>query len=455
MRETKRQMSLYSFYDHTGIEKHLARMAERGWLLCGLGQFLWHYRRIEPRRITFSVCYFPKATIYDPYPSERQEEFYDLCAHAGWTLAGSSGQMQVFYHQGENPTPIDTDPALEVEAIHQSAKKTVLPANFLLLGVAVLNLGLFLWRLWDNPVLTLASGGSLLALVAYTLILVNCTVELCSYFRWRGRARRAAERGEFLPTRSNVWLQRLLLAILLPAGAWCLAGMFQDGLGGLAAVSMLGVIGIIAAVLGVRKLLKGAGVSAKANLRGTLAACVVLSILFAAAIPWLVVRGLNSRPNPRAEELPLSVTDLVEMDPDHYSRWQFRISSPLLALLQVSDYPRIYGEMTHSLRYDVTVVKVPALYGLCRDHYLGGDSRYTPVDPAPWGAQEAYRYVLNGQTLEHYVLCYPHRVVEITLDWTPTAEQMAVVGEIEFDAERPPTSAQMAVVAEKLGRGPL
>ncbi len=436
MRETKRQMSLYSFYDHTGIEKHLARMAERGWLLCKIGQLFWHYRRIEPKKITFSVCYFPQATIYDPRPSEGQEEFYDLCAHAGWTLAGESGQLQVFYHEGEDPTPIDTDPALEVEAIHQSAKKTVLPANFLLLGVAVLNLGLFLWRFWDNPVLTLASGGTLLALVAYTLILVNCTVELCAYFRWRRRARRAAERGEFLPTRSRVWLQRLMLAILLPAGAWCLAGMLRDGLGGLAAVSMLGVIGIIAAVLGVRKLLKGAGVSAKANLRGTLAACVVLSILFAAAIPWLVVRGLNSRPNPRAEELPLSVTDLVEMDPDHYSRWQFRISSPLLALLQVSDYPRIYGEMTHSLRYDVTVVKVPALYGLCRDHYLGGDSRYTPVDPAPWGAQEAYRYVLNGQTLEHYVLCYPHRVVEITLDWTPTAEQMAVVG-------------------EKLGRGPL
>ena len=436
MRETKRQMSLYSFYDHTGIEKHLARMAERGWLLCKIGQLFWHYRRIEPKKITFSVCYFPQATIYDPRPSEGQEEFYDLCAHAGWTLAGSSGQLQVFCHQGENPTPIDTDPALEVEAIHQSAKKTVLPANFLLLGVAVLNLGLFLWRFWDNPVLTLASGGSLLALVAYTLILVNCTVELCSYFRWRRRARRAAERGEFLPTRSRVWLQRLLLAILLPAGAWCLAGMLRDGLGGLAAVSMLGVIGIIAAVLGVRKLLKGAGVSAKANLRGTLAVCVVLSILFAAAIPWLVVRGMNSRPNPRPDELPLSVADLVEMDPDHYSRWQFRTSSPLLALLQVSDYPRIYGEMTHSLRYDVTVVKAPALYGLCRDHYLRGDSRYAPTDPAPWGAQEAYRYVLDGQTLEYYVLCYPHRVVEITLDWTPTAEQMAVVG-------------------EKLGRGPL
>lgn len=438
MRETKRQMSLYSFYDHTGIEKHLARMAERGWLLCGIGQLFWHYRRIEPKKITFSVCYFPQATIYDPRPSEGQEEFYDLCAHAGWTLAGESGQLQVFYHEGEDPTPIDTDPALEVEAIHQSAKKTFLLANFLLLGIALMNLGMLLWRLRDDPVSTLANGSTLLSVLAFTVVLLNCVVELCAYFRWRRRARRAAERGEFLPTRSWVWFQRLLLAILLPAGAWWFAGMLRDGDGGLAAVSMLGVIGIIAAVLGVRKLLKGAGVSAKANLRGTLAVCVVLSILFAAAIPWLVIRGLNSRPDPRAEELPLplSVADLVEMDPDHYSRWQFRISSPLLALLQVSDYPRIYGEKTHSLRYDVLVVKVPALYGLCRDHYLGEDSRYTPVDPAPWGAQEAYQYVLDGQTLEYYVLCYPHRVVEITLDWTPTPEQMAVIG-------------------EKLGRGPL
>lgn len=126
----------------------------------------------------------------------------------------------------------------------------------------MMNLGMLLWRLRDDPVSTLANGSTLLSVLAFTVVLLNCVVELCAYFRWRRRARRAAERGEFLPTRSRVWLQRLLLAILLPAGAWCLAGMFQDGLGGLAAVSMLGVIGIIAAVLGVRKLLKGAGVSA-------------------------------------------------------------------------------------------------------------------------------------------------------------------------------------------------
>ena len=401
-----------------------------------IGQFFWTYRRIEPKHLTFSVCYFPAASAFDPGPSEEQQTFYDFCAHAGWILAASNAQLQVFYNERERPVPIETDPVEEVDTIHRTMKRSFLPSQLVLLGLGVLNAAPLVLRFMDDPILVLAQSSSLFSSMCWALVFIMVAVELAGYFRWHAKAVRAAERGEFLPTRSNVWLQRLLLAILLPAGAWCLAGMFQDGLGGLAAVSMLGVIGIIAAVLGVRKLLKGAGVSAKANLRGTLAACVVLSILFAAAIPWLVVRGLNSRPDPGAEELPLSVADLVEMDPDHYSRWQFRTSSPLLALLQVSDYPRIYGEKTHSLRYDVAVVKAPALYGLCRDHYLGEDSRYAPTDPAPWGAQEAYRYVLDGQTLEYYVLCYPHRVVEITLDWTPTAEQMAVVG-------------------EKLGRGPL
>lgn len=436
MKETKRQMSLRSFYDHTGIEAHLRRMAEKGWLLCEIGQFFWHYRRIEPKTLTFSVCYFPQATVFDPGPSAGQEEFYDLCAHAGWTLAGASGQLQVFYNERKNPTPIDTDPALEVKAIHQSAKKTFLPANFLLLGVGVLNLGLFLWRLWDNPILTLANGGALLALVAYTLILVNCTVELCSYFLWRRRALWAAERGEFLPTRSNVWLQKLMLAVMLPAGAWCLAGMFQDGLGGVAAVVLVGTVGLITAVLGIREGLKRRKASAETNRSVTIFACVGLSVVFAAAIPWFVVRGLNRRPDPRPEELPLSAADLAEVDPSRYSRWQSRTSSPLLVYVQGSEDPKIYGEKTLSLLYHVAEVKVPALYGLCRDQYLGDDSRYAPVDPAPWGAEEAYRYVVDGQTLEFYLLCYPGRVVDITLNWTPTAEQMAVIG-------------------EKLGRGPL
>ena len=55
MKETKRRLETFSFYDRTGLEEHLARMAAEGWLLDKIGQFLWHYRRIEPKKLTFSV----------------------------------------------------------------------------------------------------------------------------------------------------------------------------------------------------------------------------------------------------------------------------------------------------------------------------------------------------------------------------------------------------------------
>lgn len=453
MKETKRQISLYSFYDHTGIERHLARMAEKGWLLCEIGQFFWRYRRIEPRQITFSVCYFPQATIYDPGPSEKQEEFYDLCAHAGWTLAGSSGQLQVFYNEGENPVPIDTDPALEVDAIHRSAKKTFLLAHFLLIGAAVLNLAVFLGRLRDDPVTGLANFALLVTAVAYTLILVNCTVELCSYFLWRRRALRAAERGEFLPTRSHVWLQRLMLAVMLPVGVWLLAGMSRDGLGGAAVAALVGSVGLIAAVLGIHNELKKAKFSAGDNRTITLIACVVLSVVFAVAIPWFVVRGLNSRPNPRPEELPLSLADLLEGDFSGYGRsWQ-GAQSPLLGRYTAHEGfsgPRERFPKPVYLDYEITLVKLPALYGLCReaklherDGWVGSDGAwpgyaYAPVDPAPWGAEEAYCWTGEDKAENQFLLFYPDRVVEISLQW-----------------DQPPTGPQMAAVGEKLGRGPL
>ena len=32
MKKTKRRLETFSFYDRTGLESHLARMAEKGWL---------------------------------------------------------------------------------------------------------------------------------------------------------------------------------------------------------------------------------------------------------------------------------------------------------------------------------------------------------------------------------------------------------------------------------------
>ena len=61
-----------------------------------------------------------------------------------------------------------------------------------------------------------------------------------------------------------------------------------------------------------------------------------------------------------------------------------------------------------------------------------GDFRFVLAerDPAPWGADRVWERVgLDGGSWNRFLLCYDGRIVAIDFDWSPTSEQMAVVGE--------------------------
>ena len=79
MKDTKRRLEVFSFYDRAHIERHLEAMAARGWLQERMGKFGWVYRRIEPKRLTFHVSYFPDASDFDPGPTWGQLTFQDFC----------------------------------------------------------------------------------------------------------------------------------------------------------------------------------------------------------------------------------------------------------------------------------------------------------------------------------------------------------------------------------------
>ena len=96
MRNRKRRMEFFSFYNHTSITAHLEKMARKGWLLEEIRRNTWIYRRIEPKKLRFAVSYYPKASEFDPEPSEEQKTFLEFCAHTGWKLVCTSAQMQVF-----------------------------------------------------------------------------------------------------------------------------------------------------------------------------------------------------------------------------------------------------------------------------------------------------------------------------------------------------------------------
>ena len=59
----KRELNLYAFYDHTGLERHLEKMAANGWMLESVGTYALRYRRCEPKKRWSTT---PRPTAFVP-----------------------------------------------------------------------------------------------------------------------------------------------------------------------------------------------------------------------------------------------------------------------------------------------------------------------------------------------------------------------------------------------------
>ena len=217
MRNYKYLMAQFTFYDRTGICRLLEQQAEKGWVLDKVTNYAWRLRRMEPKKLHYAVTYFPKASAFDPGPTEQQRELHEFCAHSGWILAGTTAQMQIFYNESENPVPIETDPMVELENIHKSAKKSYLPAYFMLLGLAIFQIALQVGQLISFPLTYLSQDTTLFNWLCQGVLLVMCATEIGGYFSWYRKAKAAAENGEFVQTRGSRKFQLTLLGIVVAA----------------------------------------------------------------------------------------------------------------------------------------------------------------------------------------------------------------------------------------------
>ena len=446
MKEKKRRLELLSFYDHTGIERRLEEMAEKGWMIEKLSNWFWTYRRVEPRALHFTVAYFPKASEFDPGPSQAQQRLLDLCGQTGWKLACTWFQMQIFYSGEEDPVPIHTEPALEVETLHRACRANYLRTYTVLFVLSLLCTLLFCSSLISDTLRLLASPTDLMTGTVCLLLFVHCCVELTAYHTWRRRARRAAEHGLFLDTPSTSGVQRVLLLILaLCAVCWAAQLLFTGNawMASLALVLTLGMAGMAVLVGAVRELLKKERVPSGWNRALTagasfLAAFVLLRVTIALGVSLL--SDLRPEDLPLYAEPPLRITDLMETEYGNFLSTTSPDASPLLTRLEFQQRNGFGDEASPEipeLRYERYAVRLSGLYGFCESQlkrrivlsaFWKGELEETQA--APWGAERAYRLVLkDGAPENEYLLCYEGVLVRIRFSWEPTPEQMGVVGE--------------------------
>jgi len=463
MRRTKRRIEPLSFFDHTGISGHLEKMAAKGWMIEKITNVGWIYRHIEPKKVHFAVSYFPKASEFDPEPSEEQQMFLDFCAHTGWQLACTSAQMQIFYNELENPTPIETDPELELQSIHASAKKGFIPSYIVLVALTCLNGSLWISNLFGDPIDLLSSPTQLFTGFAWLLLGLLCIVEMVSYFRWYSRAKAAAEHGEFLKVPSTSKFQKAVLVIVI-AGAifWAVnyiiyGDTMKRWIAILMCVYMPALFVIVNAMKEFLKRKKASrGVNRTVTMLTSFIAAFAMMGLITFGTLYASNHGLFADKNEETyeyggmtwvihqDELPLVVEDLVDVDFDGYIKERRGSSSVFCGQLVMSQRPRFDAENytdIPQLEYTMTIVNVPSLYEMCKKQIIDKEDEtdnrnipegfkrvYLEQDPEPWKANEVYRLAYqNTGALNKYLLCYEDRIIEIRFDWEPTEEQMATV----------------------------
>jgi len=456
MKEKRYRFASFSFYDRTGIEAYLEKEAQKGWLLDKIGSFGWRFRRMEPKEVHFSVNYFPKASAFDPEPSEPQVRFQEFCEHTGWKLAGASAQLQIFYNEAKNPVPIETDALLEVETIHKAVKKGYLPSYLILLACGLMQMAMFFWRFSMDPLGVMCSAANLFTGFCWIMMLLIVLVEMLGYYRWYRKAKAAAKLdGSKIPTNGHTGFMYTATAIMLLGLGFTILSLDGIFIGIVAGFTIFMALGIVVVVLGFSKWMKKKKVSAKVNSFVTFASAIVLAFVLTGGVVFVILTNLEALDKEPVEtykyqgytvevyhdELPLKVEDLMEVDYDKYSYEWKEEKSCFLARYEADQRPRMDAKDELALEYTILEVKLPLLYNWCKNAlldeisrnyvYSEEDKEYIDVvalDADAWGAKEAYQLRAWSAFKTRYLICYEKCIIDISADWEMTKEQMAIVG---------------------------
>lgn len=459
MKEKKRRIELFSFYDRTGMERHLEKMAAKGWLLESIRGAVWTYRCVEPQKLCFAVTYDPTASGFASEPTEEQLAFREFCRHDSWVFAASDGRLQVFYSVEEDPTPLETDETMEEEKLRGAANRAYLPAWSLALLLSGWHVIVHLIQVFDNPIFFMEMNRWLLVITLWGTVLVLTLSQLVGYALRCGKGTRYGTK----------WLRGCLrvlgLEILLWLAALPVAKPLNDWVEGTAILVL--ILGTFLFWAGIKSLMKWKRAGAAASTAWTIFGTLVLTALLAYGLLFGVthakINGVFEKSvetytvesgvpqigtyvaRAYTHEIPLKVEDLLDVSFPGYSygktlhRTLFlnKTSCGQRARQDASDR----GDMPH-LWYQIYHFKLPGLYETHRrdilETYNGMDPDYSEgrmyaMDPEPWKAERAYEDRLpakyDGGRDYLYLLCYEDHIVTIVFSWQPTEEQMAIVGE--------------------------
>ena len=434
MKNIKTAHVSFAFYDRANLAAYLEEQAAQGWMVEMYSQNCMKFHRIKPGKFHFSIIYYHTPVVKTSLTKD-QAEYLEYCARTGWYLVATERRMMILASQEENPIPIETDPQMQLENIHKSVKKQHI--RFMIFYFAM---GLCFFALAHSwGIVDILAGADHMHLLLMGIW--YCTLGLpdaIGYYIWRHKAKAAAEEGVFYnKPATNALFYGINLIVFLLSSALLIVLVY-----GIHPILNGVIFAVIAAtaLCGLWYLLRHSLSKISAAVcrhRITL----VITIFYIVMLTIQVICSFNQLSGFRlvqATDMPVSVTQLADTDFDDYITRKYSNGGTIL--LSQDEYiqeTRNHDADLPELRYTITYLHTDILYNACQKALLKDFARRgeaIPVNAAPWNADTAYQLYEQGSAQHKYLLCYNGCIVEIRFSWEPTAEQMAIVGQL-LDAE--------------------
>ena len=278
--DTRYQLPLFSMIDYESVEKHLEKMASKGWEIEDAGRFLWKYKRTIPKAKKYAVVFSQDSSDYSPYPTESQQFLKEMCEQSGWKKAAEWNRMQIFSCD-DRKQELETDETVRLNSIRRAMKKSFIPCwTIAMVGMFFLALQNIVKLHFGNPQ---DESGTLWAIFITLYVALASVAVLTNYRLWLHMSERALTQGGKCV--SAKWHSRLQYGLC--AGALILAGIYfttgadSPGPGSLAySLVYVSVLILIVALVDLfANYLKSKSVSKTTNVICSSAVCVAFMIL--------------------------------------------------------------------------------------------------------------------------------------------------------------------------------
>ena len=440
MEEIKKEINVYSYYDCTGIENHLKKMAEKGWMLKEIMGRNWKYRRIEPRSMSFFVSYYPKKVSFDDMTDDRLK-YIDENSVAGWKFVTHIGKMHIFCNESENPVPLHTDAAERVREIHRFAKTNVIFENLFMLAVAAALTTYFAFRFFEKPIDTMSDAAYIFWFMPFAVLL--SLYGIFKYLFWYVKAKKSAEDGIFTDTKRIFNYADFYIPLYFTAATLKIYTFLSPP------QMIFGVIAIALAVVmwllfkALRRVISGKDIAdEKKKAQIAIAAVGFIAVFVAGSIGVYSLFPARSEkvalPDGGTTEiyydknLPVDLEDLIEAE-GVVSKYK---SFEWLGFASVTETAQsAWDENGDEFYFDCDVYRIHFMpvYDACVTEVqdLLADI-YVEVDPVPWGADKVYRIKYEDGYANYFVICKDNIIVKIRMTLPPDETQMSIISEKLF-----------------------